>query len=116
MFALQEFSPSSHHKHCGARMSRPDFGHTAICNALPTMANIGWPLRHSARSCQSKPLAPLCNFIVLSRNEPLHSSIVVHPAKRAYDMEVTPRPKRLVTAIAIGLGGIGLAIVLSMIK
>ena len=30
-------------------------------------------------------------------------------------MEVTPRPKRLVTAIAVGLGGIGLTIVLSMI-
>ena len=31
-------------------------------------------------------------------------------------MEVSPRPKSLVTAIAIGLGGIGLVIVLSMIK
>ena len=33
--------PSRHHKHCGSRMSRPDFGHTAICSAIPTMANIG---------------------------------------------------------------------------
>ena len=29
-------------------------------------------------------------------------------------MEVTPRPKRLVTAIAIGLGGIVLLIIVSM--
>ena len=31
-------------------------------------------------------------------------------------MEITPRPKRLSTAIAIGLGGIGLLIILSMIR
>jgi hypothetical protein len=31
-------------------------------------------------------------------------------------MEITPRPKRLRTAIAIGLGGIGLLIILSMIR
>ena len=31
-------------------------------------------------------------------------------------MEVTPRLKSLVTAIAIGLGGIGLVVLLSMMR
>jgi hypothetical protein len=31
-------------------------------------------------------------------------------------MEVTPRPKSLATAIAIGFAGIGLVIVLAMLK
>ena len=36
--------------------------------------------------------------------------------QKEHDMEVTPRPKSLVTAIAIGLGDIILIIVLSMIR
>jgi hypothetical protein len=30
--------------------------------------------------------------------------------------EITPRPKRLLTAILIGLGGIGLLVILSVIR
>jgi hypothetical protein len=36
--------------------------------------------------------------------------------QKEHDMEVTPRAKSLVTAIAIGLGSIVLIIVLSMIR
>lgn len=58
-----------------------------------------------------------CNFIVLSRNELLLPSIVrEYPADGDREMEVTPRPKYLSTAIAIGLAGFGLLVFLSVIR
>jgi hypothetical protein len=60
-------------------------------------------------------VATVCNFIVLSRNERSNPPIVVHQW-RCGQMEVTPRPKHLSTAIAIGLAGVGLLVFLSFIR